>query len=280
MQSRLAIQPSANGTIDEVAIMDDAHRARLATLDALFGHPALGRQYVLKGGLPLHHVYGNPRRSDDLDFNSVAWHPNRVAEGEEHLLVTFAHALNEALAAAAPRWGWAALAVQHKRLSDVLPTLLAEVGYTADERATPPFETAVEMQATLSEVVCAWQRAKLDGVGIAVPTVEDIAADKLKTLLQQAAGDAEPRTTDVWDLYFLVTRKSPDAARVRAFLEKKCAVWPDLAGPSPAHFHAADVRRAAAEGYAGLPGAHPELDAPPFDEAFGAVLAFVDAMEG
>ncbi len=254
-----------------------AYRARLATLDALFGHAELGSRYVLKGGLPLHHVYGSPRRSDDLDFNSVEWHPNEITEGREHQLVAFAHTLSEALSEAASRYDLAGLVVQNKRLSDVLPTLLAEVGYTEDRAAEPPFEESVEMQATLSEVVCAWQEARLDGVRVVVPTREDIVADKLKVLLQQATRP-NPRATDVWDLWHLITSTTPEAETVARFLKQKCAVWADLRPPTRSAFHVPTVRERAAEGYAKLPEAHPELDAPPFGEAFGAVLRFVDTL--
>ena len=257
--------------------MDAAHRARLATLDALFGHAVPGRQYVLKGGLPLQHVYGSPRRSDDLDFNSVAWHPNEITEGREHLLVTFAHDLTEAMAETASRYGLAGLVVQNKRLSDVLPTLLAEVGYTEDASAEPPYGTSVEMQATLSEVMCAWQEATLDGVRILVPTLEDLVADKLKVLLQQATRP-QPRATDVWDLWHLLTTRSPDARQVADFLERKCAVWPDLDVPTRRAFRRDAVREKAAEGYAALPEAHPELAAPPFSEAFAEIVRFVDGL--
>lgn len=257
--------------------MESAHRARLAALDALFGHPELGRQYVLKGGLPLHHVFGSPRRSEDLDFNSVERHPNTIDEGKEHRLVAFAHQLDAAMAEVAPRYGLAAMIVQNKRLSDVLPTLLAEVGYTEQTEAEPPFSAAIEMQATLSEVVCAWQPARLGGVEIVVPTLEDLVADKLKALLQQATR-ADVRATDTWDLWYLLTHFAPDGAGVADFLHRKCAVWPRLGTPDSARFHAPAVRDKAAAGYAHLSDEHPDLDAPPFDVAYRLVLRFVEAL--
>ena len=255
------------------------HRARLATLDALGRSPVLAGRYVLKGGLVLQHVYGSPRPSEDLDFNAVEDVANEVTEGKEHRLVRFAAALDDALAEAAPRFGLAGMAVQAKRLSDVLPTLLAEVGYTTDPDRAPPYPDAVEMQATLSEVVCATTPAEVGGVPVVVPTRDDLAADKLKTLLQMARRTDE-RTHDVWDLWWLLAGAGapPDAARVADFLRRKCGVWAPICDPRRADFHDPAVRTRGAEGYAKLVATAAWGPVPPFDEAFGAVLRFVDTL--
>jgi predicted nucleotidyltransferase component of viral defense system len=256
-----------------------AHRARLATLDAVHSSPLLSGRYVLKGGLVLHHVYGSPRPSEDLDFNAAEPVENEVSEGKEHRLIRVAAALDDALHESAPRFGLAAMTVQKKTLSDVLPTLLAEVGYTTDADAAPPFTRSVEMQVTLSEIVCETREAEIEGVQVLVPTLDDIAADKLKVLLQNATR-AVVRPNDTWDLWWIRTHAGTplDVARVADFLREKCHVWDRICNPTAANFHADAVRAKAAAGYAALArtGLRPY---PSFEEAWGTVLKFVDALK-
>lgn len=256
-----------------------AHRARLATLDAVHRSPLLRGQYVLKGGLVLHHVYGSPRPSEDLDFNALEHFENEISEGKEHRLIRFAAALDEALAESAPHFGLAALVVQKKTLSDVLPTLIAEVGYTTDAGARPPFTHGVEMQATLSEIVCATREAEIDGVPVRVPTLDDIAADKLKVLLQNATR-APNRPNDVWDLWWLLTHAdpAPDPVRVARFLREKCSVWGRICDPTYDDFRAPRVRRKAAKGYAELVEKGGLSPLPPFNEAWTVVRQYVKAL--
>ncbi len=256
-----------------------AHRARLATLDAMHRSPVLSGQYVLKGGLVLHHVYGSPRPSEDLDFNAVGHFENEVTEGKEHRLVRVAAALDAELEASAARFSLAHVAVQNKRFSDVLPTLMADIGYTQNEASRPPFTRTVEMQVTLSEIVCETRGAEIDGVPVLVPTLDDIAADKLKTLLQNSTR-AVLRKSDAWDLWWMLTHAapSPEPARVARFLHEKCHVWGRIACPSGADFRVPRVRRKAGAGYQELVAAGTVTPLPDFKEVWRTILRFIDAL--
>ena len=257
-----------------------ADRARFATLAALRRSPELWGRYVLKGGLALRLVYGSPRRSDDLDLTAVQPFASDVAEAQEVALLRFGYRLNEALALAAD-WDLAQARVQRRWLSDELPALLCEVGFTTDEAAEPPFDDAVPMQVTLSEVVCETIQAEAAGIPVYVPTLEDILAEKLKALAQQAYRQGASRASDVFDLWYFSTRPEHalDVRRVAECLHEKAAKWDVIQPVTRARYRDPAVRASAAEGYERLrERVDSDLPFPPFDEAFAAALTFVDRL--
>ena len=256
--------------------------ARLAVLDAVARTPAFFDAYVLKGGLALHLAYGSPRRSHDLDFNAVAAYPRAVDEATSHTLIHAAHALERALAEVASAHGFAGMAVQLKQLSDEIPVLLTQVGYGLTSDETPPYRRAVEMQITLCEPVCATTTARVGALRLHVPTLEDILSEKLKALAQQVERhNGSSRASDVFDLWYFATQSpnQPDSATLRDCLLEKAA---DLGGlPLQAEtFRHPRVRASGEDGYAELQANLPApLTLPPFDDAFAAVLALVDALD-
>lgn len=260
---------------------DPADRARLAVLDALAHAPELWRGYVLKGGLALHFAYGSPRRSSDLDFSAVEPFTSAISEANERRILHFCHRLDEELDAVAARHGLAGLSVQRRQLSDEIPALFAEIGYSAEERAEILYDDMVEMQVVLSEVVCETAEAEVEGVPIHVPSLDDVLAEKLKALLQQVPRDT-PRSADVFDLWYFVEAscRPIDRAKVADFLRRKSEPWPSVQPVTAGAFAAPGVRTYAASAYDALGSALGDGTAlPPFDEAFEGVLRFVATLD-
>lgn len=260
---------------------DPAERARLAVLDALARTPELWRAYVLKGGLALHYAFGSPRRSHDLDFSAVEPFSSAITEANEQRILHFCHTLNTALEAVAACHGFAGLVVQRRTLSDEIPALLAEIGYTTDEREEVRYDDTVEMQVVLSEVVCETAEAEVEGVRLHVPSLEDILAEKLKALLQQVPRGTA-RSSDVFDLWHFVAASdcAIDQRKVADFLRRKSAPWPAIQPVTRSRFTDPRLREHGASGYAAI-GDQLEDGAalPPFDEAFDRVLDFVDMLD-
>lgn len=258
------------------AAADADQRARLAVLSALRALPDLARDYVLKGGLVLQHVYGSPRVSDDLDFNHVRAHPNEVCDENTQALQDVVDRLDAAVGEAAGGCGLEAASVHVLKWSELLPTVFAEARYRTAAGATG----AVEVQVTLCERVCHTALGRIGGVPVLVPTVDDLVADKLKVLLQQHRRH-KVRHSDVYDLWFLLAEAPfvPDPATARASIETKMESWPDYLPLVRSQFRAEGVRTFAEAGYRALRAEQPDLPFAPFDVVWDAVGAFVDAMD-
>ncbi len=255
---------------------DAPHRARLATLAALDADPDLREAYALKGGLVLRHLYGSPRPSADLDLNHVRAYPNEVTEAHRDELRAVMSRLRRGLARTATAHGLARAGVRITRWSVVLPTAFCEVWYEASGGEAG----AVEMQVTLCEAICRTVRARFDGVPVLAAALEDVVADKLKAILQQVPRH-QVRESDVFDVWYALERAPfiPDPAVVSACLRDKVAMWPRLQPVTAARFRDDGVRAFAEAGYRKLRELYPETNGPPFDEAWGALLRFVDALD-
>ena len=255
--------------------MTPHRRARLATLDAVYGDPGLGASYALEGGLVLREVFGSPRPSYDVDLAHVRAYPHGACADARETLLGVIDALRQRLAAVAPRRGLTAATVDVERWSDRLATVHAWVR----TRAASGEAADVEVQATLCEPACHPVRARIGGVEVLAQGLEDVTAAKLQTLLQQA-DRGKVRHADAFDLWYAVSQAplvvAPEA--VRACLLSRLALWPSLGAPTPGRFRQRPVVTFAEQGHRTLRAEHPELDVPPFDEAWRTVLAFVDAM--
>ncbi len=261
---------------DPTFIGEPAHGARLATLAAFDGDPDLREQYALKGGLVLRHIYGSPRPSEDLDFNHVLPHRNEVTPEHKDALRNVTARIRLGLGRTATRYGLARAGVRILKWSQLLPTAFCEVWYE-----TPTGEAgAVEMQITLCEAICHVTRARVNDIPVLASALEDVVADKLKTILQQVPRH-QVREVDVFDLWFALEHAHfvPDAAQVAACLRVKVEVWPDLQPITRARFHHEGVRTFAEAGYRKLKTLHPDTPHPPFDVAWSAIMRFVDQLD-
>jgi hypothetical protein len=253
---------------------DHAHAARLAALSALDANPGLRDAYALKGGLVLRYVYGCPRASEDLDFNLVEPRPRAISRELKEELREFVSQLRQGLQRSAPTFGLDAAGVRIDRWSAALPTAFCSVWYRG-----PAGEGSVEMQATLSEVLCETQRARIEGIPVLVARLEDAVADKLKVLLQTVRRH-QVRPSDVFDLWWALERAPlvPDPAVVGECLRRKAAPWEDLHGLTTGRFRVPAVRSFAEAGYRKLRAEQPDLPFAPFDDVWDRVLDLVDAL--
>lgn len=258
--------------------VDWDQQARLAALAALRQHGDLARDYVLKGGLVLQRVYGSPRPSFDIDLNHASRHPNEVSAPNTAKLQDVCDRLDAALAETAGRFGLAEARLRVLKWSKLLPTVFAEVAYRAE--VEDPAEGAVEVQVTLCEAVCHTALARIDRVPVLAATLDDVVADKLKVLLQQARRH-QVRHSDVYDLWFALVEAPfvPDPAVVRDALLTKLESWPEYLPLHRSAFRQTAVETFAEHGYRSLRVEEPDLPFAPFDSVWREVQAFVDAMD-
>jgi hypothetical protein len=266
--------PAVHPAVFDPARVPPAERARLATLAAVAALDGLRRDYVLKGGLVLHYVYGSPRPSSDLDFNHVRRHPSERTPAHDGELQAFCDRVGAALPTFAEAYGLETARLRIQKWSRGLPIVFAGVGYRADGE-----EGEVELQVTLCERICRTVGARIGGVEVHAAALEDLVADKLKALLQQAPRH-QIRESDVYDLWYALVAAPlvVDPADVGPILRAKAAVWPDLSPLTPARYRDEAVRSFAEAGYRKLRVTRPDLPFPPFDAVWAAILDFVDAL--
>lgn len=259
--------------------VDWDQRARLAALAALRQHDDLARDYVLKGGLVLQRVFGSPRPSDDIDLNHAVAHDNEITDANTATLQDVCDRLDAALAETAGAFGLAEARLRIEKWSTLLPTVFAHVVYRAEPEGADPAEGAVEIQVTLCERVCGTVLARIDRVPVLSATLDDVVADKLKVLLQQARRH-KVRHSDVYDLWFALVEAPfvPDPDAVREALLSKLESWPEYLPLHAGAFRALAVRTFAEQGYRHLRAEEPDLPFAPFDVVWDEILAFVDAM--
>ncbi len=165
------------------------------------------------------------------------------------------------------------------RLFDLIPVMLAEVGYALEGCGKKPFKQIVEMQVALSEVGCETQQAEREGVPLHVPVFENILAEKLKALAQQATRDII-RSNDIFDLWYFTTEaKHPvDKDKVAAYLKRKAVRWDDVQ-PCRAAFFDGNVEAHSAEAYGAIAAKLPPgVALSPFEEAYDQLRAFVNSL--
>lgn len=253
------------------------HRATRAILDAIGRTPPLYDPFVLKGGLALHLGFGSPRRSHDVDLNAVTPVARQITEETMDRLCSFRHQLNEALDTVRAEYDFESLETQAGTLSKEMPTLMTEVRY----RSAGGREGAVQLQVTLSDVVCDTVRRTIRGIPLHLPALEDIIADKLKALLQQAPRD-KVRSNDVFDVWYFaeVSPLPVDPAVVTDYLLRKSRHGVKIPAPSKRHFRRKSVVAYSASSYDELAALLPDgIDLPPFRDAYAAVLGFVDRLD-
>jgi len=256
-------------------------RATRAVLDAAGQVPGLWDRYVVKGGLALQYVYGSPRQTQDLDFNTVRAYARALPEDARGVLHAFCDALEAGLGQVAPRYGFARLDLQFREFLNEMPVLYIRVGYTHVPERQPPSDDFVEMQVTLGDQICETREADVDGLPVRVPVLEDIVADKLRVLLQQPDRRIF-RSSDLFDLWYRAAHLDGrfDRARVVRFLDEETRDWHTLPPVTKASYRDPAVKLHAAIRYddvrAQLP---PSFVPPPVDEAYDALLRLVDSLD-
>ncbi len=190
------------------------------------------RSVAFKGGNALRFVYQNPRSTVDLDFTANAQFPDDADQIQEML--------NQALAIGSRRFGIKAKCQSvhrnPKSREKTLPTYEAKVSYVfPGDRYFEQFETVtrglsrvVILEISLNDMICETTNVSLgpdDGPQIRVCTIEDIVAEKLRSLLQQKVRKRN-RRQDVFDIARIVRTSGHalDRTKIPDFLMRKAAV--------------------------------------------------------
>lgn len=253
-----------------------ARRARTAILHALSATPSLHDPYVLKGGLALQLAFGSPRTSEDVDLNAVEAVSPRITDETGTHFRDFVRRLDAALAGVRAAYAFRTLETRSSRLSREIPTLLTDVAFVAESGD----DGVVELQLTLSEIICETVRRTVEGIPLHLASLDDILAEKLKALLQQITRD-KVRSSDVFDIWYFseVSPLPVDPDVVSDCLIRKSRQWRDMPPLAKSQFRRKSVVAHAAANYAALPAQLPESFAvPAFRDVYACILRLVDLL--
>ena len=232
---------------------------------------------VLKGGNALRFAYQSPRSTIDLDFSVDA---DGIPDDADELR----GALNEALTFTERRFNVKAKCQRVRRnpKSPVAtrPTYDVAIGYQfPTDRYFHDFEnrsfsTVIPLEITLHDLVC--DTAEWAGVqGLRVCSLEDILAEKLRSLLQQKTRNRN-RWQDAYDICMCMRRPGIDRDKIAEYLKQKSAIREIEV--RKANFDD-EIRERACVDYE----VHVRTQAPrdfiPFDDAWQAVISLVQSLD-
>jgi predicted nucleotidyltransferase component of viral defense system len=185
---------------------------------------------AFKGGNALRFVFANPRSTIDLDFSASAAFPDDLSKVRDFLT----HATHRY----APRYGVRAKCQRVQRdppgPQHTFPTYEASIGYQFPgdrhfdefESWNKPLNSVVMVEISINDVVCETKLVRLsesDELAIKTCTLEDIVAEKLRSLLQQVMRNRR-RRQDLYDIarFVLQAKFDLDREKISVFLSRKC----------------------------------------------------------
>lgn len=255
--------------------------AQYGVLRAIANSRSLSDLLVFKGGNALDFVWMPNRSTRDLDFSA------RVSEQvtEPHLEKLF----NGALATVSNDLG------TYYRVHSVkknppgpnrsFPTLVVTIGYALPDdhrnrtvlQAGQPSRATITVEVSLNEPICGTQPTEFDGAHpVSVATPEDIAAEKLRALLQQIPRNRR-RPQDLLDIAVMLHEKPKlDLGLIASFLLKKSEARTIQATRSA--FQVPEIWERAQSGYDDLRITSRDLFIP-FQEARQALLDLVSRLQ-
>jgi len=248
-------------------------------LNCITAHTVTRRAMVLKGGNALRFAHRSPRSTKDLDFTADA---NGIPDDKDEVR----RLLNEALAFAERRFYVKAKCQRVKRKPPsperTLPTYDVGVGYQFPNDAyfhdleQRNVSTVIPVEISLNDLVCDTQEWP-DIKGLRVCSLEDILAEKLRSLLQQKTQYRNRRRwQDVYDICVHVRRCSFDRAKIADFLKQKALIR----GIEPRKSSFDDeVRDRAATEYDTRVRTQAPEDIIPFDDAWAGVRYLVESLD-
>lgn len=190
---------------------------------------SLQSKLSFKGGNALRFIYQNRRSTTDLDFSASEGFPDSEMQIRSELDMAIGNGIAE--------FGIRARSQKVKRnpktAAATHPTYQITIGYAFPngrrfpdfETNLKPLETTVDLEISLNEVVCEAQETPLraDVVSrLKVCTLDDIIAEKLRSLLQQPIRNRH-RKQDVLDIAVMMTRRGSelDREKISRFLIEK-----------------------------------------------------------
>lgn len=207
--------------------------ATKAVLFAFSTVPYLRKGCVLKGGNALKLAYDSPRASVDLDF-TFANEPTTDADAQETLLISFCEQLERGLSRAETRYPFTlrivkALVLPSGQNPRTFPGFEIKIGYADRRRRYAPGEidrhlqhNTIKLDISLNEIICEDAPFQLGEVSIAIATLNDILAEKLRAILQQVPRKRS-RPGDFYDIWYFCTHhaEAVDPGKISAFLPQK-----------------------------------------------------------
>ena len=249
-------------------------------LRAITNSRMLGSILVFKGGNALDFIWQPNRSTKDLDFSSLD-----SGLREEQLRA----ALQQGLDA---MWRVFDVALRVQRLNRQPPgegktfvTYDVTIGYALPDDTNnrkrleqgQPSKSVIPLDISLNEPICDYQPVDIQAAQpLRVSTLEDIVAEKLRSLLQQLLRDRQ-RRQDLLDIAVLLRRHVKlDRARVAEYLKRKAEAR--NVPVSRAAFNNPEIARRARVDYGALQQKTRRTFIP-FDEALAELLAFVQQLD-
>lgn len=246
-------------------------------LSCIASIPTTRNGMILKGGNALRFAFQSPRSTKDLDFTAEG---NEIVDDPE----VIRKALDESLAYALRRFNVKAKCKRVKRNPKspgaTRPTYDIAIGYQLpndryfNDIENPRVSTIIPVEITLNDLVCdthEWADVK----GLRVCSLNDILAEKLRSLLQQVIRNRN-RWQDVYDICTYVRRENFDRGKVAHFLKEKSNIREIEVRKSSFD---EEVRKRAALDF----DIHVRTEAPKdiirFDEAWDAVKSLVQSLD-
>jgi len=183
------------------------HEGRLryagySVLSCISMSPPLQAIVAFKGGNALRFFYGNPRSTVDLDFTAIGNFLDDEGFIDQSLNAAFRNAGRFALKLKCQK-------IERKPREGTTPTYCITVAYAyTTDRVYKSFESAkpnpqvVNLEISLNDLVCAFQDFRplaTEPYALKVCSLEDIIAEKLRSLLQQKTRHRY-RAQDAYDL--------------------------------------------------------------------------------
>ncbi len=253
-------------------------------LSCMAGHRILRQSVTLKGGNALRFGYGSRRSTKDLDFAVVD--SEAVPDDTEQLR----DILDTAFARAESRFGVKAGCQRVRRNppspAATRPTYDVAVGYQLPgdryfhDFGGRPVSTVINLEISFNDLVCETTTLSLreeDSAKLKLCALDDIVAEKLRALLQQAPRKRN-RPQDVYDIAFCSREfhRELNLASIAKYLQEKSVVRNIAVSKSAFN---EEIRDLAARDYDMRIQPMAGVGFIPFDEAWEAVLSLVDSLD-
>jgi predicted nucleotidyltransferase component of viral defense system len=246
----------------------------------------LSNSWVLKGGNALKKVFKSPRASVDLDFTEKDTITNEDEKTLNEFLETACEDLNDKLQQVVSASKFEDLVVQSKQIKPRNvsflrdhPAFEVKVGYSLRDDREPPYMDAVKLEISLNDVVCEDQLYEVDGGTIKVCSLNDIIAEKLRSLIQQKEEVRNrSRPNDVFDIWFYHTRLEYlfNYEKISEFIIKKGKAKFDESLIKKSTFtEDQELRQKAQVGFEEIEERVANVDFPSFEEAYTEVVRVV-----
>src|SRR5699024_7143329 len=243
-------------------------------------------EWILKGGNALKKVFHSPRASVDLDFTEKTVVSNESEVTLRQLLAEVVQELDENLQKLVRSSSFEALVIQRTEIKPVNvdyrehPAFEIKVGYSKRRDRNQPYPDVVKLEITLNDTVCEDEPYLIDGSELKVCSLNDIIAEKLRSLIQQKkAIRNRSRPNDVFDIWFFHTHLPSqfDYKKIATFLVKKSEGKVDRQLVTKSTFiEDEEIKEKAAVDFEDIAERVGVIDRfPTFEEAYTEVLAVV-----